>query len=112
MDFPEKGAQARSSHARPSTNSAKPGDKPGAPLPKPPAPSKCSFPRPRPVDEVPARLSRRDPRPAAGVGSRGPAGQVAQAGPGMGGVVALQCREDAVLLRQRPERVLPRFLVG
>ena len=51
-------------------------------------------------DEVHARVSRRDPGPAAGVGGRGQARQIAQAGAGMGGPLALQRGEDPLLLRQ------------
>ncbi len=61
--------------------------------------------------EIPARLPRRDPGPASGLGGRGAAGEAAQAGAGMGGPVAVQRREDAVVLRQRPEGLLSRLLV-
>ena len=52
------------------------------------------------TDEIPVRVSRRDPGPAARVRGRGQARQIAQAGAGMGGAVALQRRENPLVLRQ------------
>src|SRR5215207_2424684 len=61
---------------------------------------------------LPAPNPRRDPRPAADLGRRGQARAPEEGGAGMEGAVALQRGEDAVLLRERPEAVLPLLLLG
>src|SRR5919112_209160 len=65
-----------------------------------------------PPRALPAPNPRRDPRPAADLGGRRQARAPEEGGPGMEGAVALQCREDAVLLRERPEAVLSLLLLG
>ena len=54
----------------------------------------------RGLDEIPARFPGRNTRAPAGFGGGGPARQIEEAGPRMGGPVAVQRREDAVLFRQ------------
>src|SRR5262245_23877936 len=56
-------------------------------------------------------VSRRAEGPPSGVGSRRPARKARARGPRVQGPVAVQQGEDAVLLRERPEAGLVRFLL-
>ncbi len=56
-------------------------------------------------------IPRRAARAASGLGSRGPARETAQGRPRMEGALAVQQGEDAVVLRQRPEDGVVRFLL-
>ena len=58
-----------------------------------------------------AAVSRRAEGPPSGVGSRRPAREARALGPRVQGPVAVQQGEDAVLLRERPEAGLVRFLL-
>ncbi len=60
---------------------------------------------------LPARTARRDPRPAARLGEWWAEGAAEEGGPRVEGAFALQRREDAVVLRQRPEAVLSLLLL-
>ena len=58
-----------------------------------------------------APIPRRAARPAAGLGRGRPAREAAQGGARVEGAVALQQGEVALVLRQRPEGLLPRLLL-
>ena len=81
----------------------------------PETPISRAYDRAKPIRPDPhalhAAVSRRAEGPPSGVGSRRPAREACALGPRVQGPVAVQQGEDAVLLRERPEAGLVRFLL-
>src|SRR5258708_7050515 len=79
----------------------------------------CVLPRPilkgsespGPVHALSTSISRRVARAASGFGGRRPAGAAEKGRARMEGALSLQQGEDSLLLRQRPENGVVRFLL-